>query len=260
MATVRQAYGDHPDQYAELTRPDDDEPRGVAVLVHGGFWKPAVRHRVRPAAGPQPGRAPAGRPGRSSTAAAPAPPTPSPTSGRRSTRCRSPAATVVGIGHSAGGHLVTWAAAGGGLTHVVSQAGVLDLRAAHEAGPRRRRRRARSSATRPARADDDGRPDPDAAARRTCLVRARPRRRHRADQPVAGLRPRVRRRRAVEVDGDHFTVDRPGLRRLGADARDPRPGSCGRARARPSRSAGGRRRAHQVGVGRSRPARAPGRG
>ena len=41
---------------------------------------------------------------------------------------------VVGLGHSAGGHLVTWAAAGGGLTHVVSQAGVLDLRAAHTAG------------------------------------------------------------------------------------------------------------------------------
>ncbi|MGZ5403767.1 MAG: alpha/beta hydrolase family protein, partial [Nocardioides sp.] len=40
---------------------------------------------------------------------------------------------VIGLGHSAGGHLVTWAAAGGGLTHVVSQAGVLDLRAAHEA-------------------------------------------------------------------------------------------------------------------------------
>ena len=44
------------------------------------------------------------------------------------------AETVVGLGHSAGGHLVTWAAAGGGLTHVISQAGVLDLRAAHDAG------------------------------------------------------------------------------------------------------------------------------
>jgi pimeloyl-ACP methyl ester carboxylesterase len=44
------------------------------------------------------------------------------------------AGTVVGLGHSAGGHLVTWAAAGGGFTHVVSQAGVLDLRAAYDAG------------------------------------------------------------------------------------------------------------------------------
>ena len=92
--------------------------------------------------------------------------------------------TVVGIGHSAGGHLATWAAAGGGLTHVVSQAGVLDLQAAydenlgggavelflgHPPGTGRCRRR----------------PDPDAAARRTGLVRARQRRRHRADQPVA---------------------------------------------------------------------------
>ena len=33
------AYGDDPSQYGELTLPDS-EPRGVAVLVHGGFWKP----------------------------------------------------------------------------------------------------------------------------------------------------------------------------------------------------------------------------
>ena len=42
--------------------------------------------------------------------------------------------TVVGIGHSAGGHLVTWAAGHGGLTHVVSQAGVLGLQAAYDEG------------------------------------------------------------------------------------------------------------------------------
>lgn len=36
------------------------------------------------------------------------------------------------IGHSAGGHLAVWAAGQHlGLTHVVAQAGVLDLRAAH---------------------------------------------------------------------------------------------------------------------------------
>lgn len=46
---------------------------------------------------------------------------------------------IVALGHSAGGHLAVWAAARGrygwpervALTHVISQAGVLDLRAAH---------------------------------------------------------------------------------------------------------------------------------
>ena len=33
------SYGDDPSQYAELTLPSQD-PRGVAVLVHGGFWSP----------------------------------------------------------------------------------------------------------------------------------------------------------------------------------------------------------------------------
>ena len=47
--------------------------------------------------------------------------------------------TVVGIGHSAGGHLVTWAAGHGGLTHVVSQAGVLDLPGGVRRGARWRR-------------------------------------------------------------------------------------------------------------------------
>ena len=32
-------YGDLPDQFGELTRPSG-EPRGLVVVVHGGFWKP----------------------------------------------------------------------------------------------------------------------------------------------------------------------------------------------------------------------------
>ena len=55
----------------------------------------------------------------------------------------STTSTVVTLGHSAGGHLATWAAArtrfdewSGGIevTHVISQAGVLDLTAAQEQG------------------------------------------------------------------------------------------------------------------------------
>ena len=43
--------------------------------------------------------------------------------------------TVVTLGHSAGGHLATWAAAQDDrITHAVSQAGVLDLRAASAEG------------------------------------------------------------------------------------------------------------------------------
>ena len=37
MRIVR--YGDHPEQFAELTRPDGDDPVPVAVIIHGGFWR-----------------------------------------------------------------------------------------------------------------------------------------------------------------------------------------------------------------------------
>lgn len=127
-------YGDHPDQYGELTLPEGD-PRGLVVVVHGGFWKPqygieyarplvpslvadgwatwAVEYRRSGAADTLPDV----RAAVDHVAELPV-----------------EVGTVVGLGHSAGGHLVTWAAAGGGLTHVVSQAGVLDLVAAYDAG------------------------------------------------------------------------------------------------------------------------------
>ena len=125
-------YGDLPDQFGELTRPKGT-PRGLVVLVHGGFWKPEYGlEYARPLV---PSLVEAGwatwvieyrrGTGADDTLA-----------DVRAAIDAAPAMThlVVGLGHSAGGHLVTWAAAGGGLTHVVSQAGVLDLRAAHEAG------------------------------------------------------------------------------------------------------------------------------
>ena len=40
MQTSTHRYGEHADQFAESTRPAGT-PRGVAVVVHGGFWKPA---------------------------------------------------------------------------------------------------------------------------------------------------------------------------------------------------------------------------
>lgn len=131
-AAQRIAYGGDPAQYGELTQPAGTA-RGVAVVVHGGFWKPAYGiEYARPLV---PGLAAAGwavwaveyrrGTGAADTLA----------DVRAAVDARPEVdGPVVGIGHSAGGHLATWAAAGGGLTHVVSQAGVLDLRAAHGLG------------------------------------------------------------------------------------------------------------------------------
>lgn len=132
MRSGRHAYGDDPSQYAELMLPAGD-PRGVAVLVHGGFWKPEYGiEYARPLVPSLVARGWAtwAIEYRRGTGAADT------LADVRAAVDAQPvdAAVVVGIGHSAGGHLVTWAAAGGGLTHVISQAGVLDLRAAHADG------------------------------------------------------------------------------------------------------------------------------
>lgn len=123
-------YGDDPSQFAELRMPSGD-PRGVAVLVHGGFWKP--EYGIEYARPLVPSLVDAGWATwtieyRRGTGAADT------LADVRAAIDALPvsADTVVGIGHSAGGHLATWAAAGGGLTHVVSQAGVLDLQAAYD--------------------------------------------------------------------------------------------------------------------------------
>ncbi len=138
-------YGPDPDQYAELLRPQGD-PLGVAVVIHGGFWRAAsdaslgrelasdltdrgwtsynIEYRRVGAGGGWP------------------------------TTLQDVAdavdlldeldldlSRVVAIGHSAGGHLAAWAAGRSRLppaapgfaprvspTGVVAQAGVLDLR------------------------------------------------------------------------------------------------------------------------------------
>lgn len=124
-------YGDHPSQFGLLSRPDGDS-RGVVVLVHGGFWKsgygveyalPLVESLVERGWTTWVVEYRRGT-GAADTLA----------DVRAAVDAAPDADVVVGIGHSAGGHLATWAAAGGGLTHVVSQAGVLDLRTAHAAG------------------------------------------------------------------------------------------------------------------------------
>lgn len=148
--TERLEYGDHPAQFAELTRPAGD-PRGVVAVIHGGFWKAAYGLDLgRPLAadlvdrgwttlnveyrrlgdGPDAG---GGDPETLDDVAA----------ALDLVRDLPEARTLVTLGHSAGGHLATWAAArtrfhrwAGGVevTAVVSQAGVLDLASAHAAG------------------------------------------------------------------------------------------------------------------------------
>ena len=132
--TVR--YGDDPSQFGELTLPDGT-PRGVVVVIHGGFWKAQYDLSLgRPLAGSLAGQGWAafnleyrrvggggGTPETFDDVAAGI--------DRLAAVDGLDTAVVVTLGHSAGGHLATWAAGrpdpGVAVTGVVSQAGVLDL-------------------------------------------------------------------------------------------------------------------------------------
>jgi acetyl esterase/lipase len=128
-------YGEHPSQVAELFEPAG-EPRGAAVLIHGGFWRAAYdRHLMDELCRDLAARgwaawnleyrrlgdgggwpetfddveAAIGAIGASNT-------------------------LLLAIGHSAGGHLALWAAARRLVTHAVAQAGVVDLAEAARLG------------------------------------------------------------------------------------------------------------------------------
>ena len=141
-------YGADPSQVAELVRPEGGS-RGVVVVIHGGFWKAAYGADLgRPLAADLGERGwttlnveyrrvgnGGGVPRTLDDVAAAI-------DSLRDVRGLD-LSTVVTLGHSAGGHLATWAAArtrfdrwAGGVpvTHVISQAGVLDLGAAYDAG------------------------------------------------------------------------------------------------------------------------------
>jgi acetyl esterase/lipase len=128
--TIR--YGDDPSQYAELSRPSG-APRGVVVVIHGGFWRSAYDLSLgRPLAGDlvEKGWAALNIEYRRVGNGGGVPAT--------LDDVRAAVATlgdtgfdlsrVVTLGHSAGGHLAAWAGhALDVVTHVISQAGVLDL-------------------------------------------------------------------------------------------------------------------------------------
>ena len=132
--TVR--YGDDPSQYGELGLPDRT-PRGVVVVVHGGFWKAEYDCSL--------GRPPAASLVEEGWAAWNLEYRRVGAGGGTPETCDDVAAgidrlvdvdgldtsVVITLGHSAGGHLATWAAGRREplvrVTGVVSQAGVLDL-------------------------------------------------------------------------------------------------------------------------------------
>ncbi|WP_278257603.1 hypothetical protein [Nocardioides convexus] len=129
--------------------------------------------------------------------------------------------TVVTLGHSAGGHLATWAAGRAAhgwpaevpVTHVISQAGVLDLRSAAREQAGRRSGRGLPGA----RADHRGRAvRPRAASSRSaypcgaCTApTTTPFRCSSRSTTSPGRRPRAAPPSLVEVAGDHFVVIDP---------------------------------------------------
>ncbi len=149
------SYGDDPSQLGELSLPEGT-PRGVVVVIHGGFWKAEYDLSLgRPLAadlvaqgwaawnleyrrvGPAGAVASGGGGGTPTTLDDVA------AGIDRLAHLDLDTSTLVALGHSAGGHLAAWAASRGRyerwasgvpVTHVISQAGVLDLRSGYDAG------------------------------------------------------------------------------------------------------------------------------
>jgi acetyl esterase/lipase len=139
---TRTAYGSDPSQWADLYRPAGT-PRGVVVVVHGGFWKaqydaslgePLARALV--AEGWAAWNLEYRRVGDGGGVPATLDDVAAGIDALAGTGLDL--STVLALGHSAGGHLAVWAAGRSGarvpLTGAVSQAGVLDLRAAADEG------------------------------------------------------------------------------------------------------------------------------
>lgn len=228
-ARTRHTYGADPSQYGELFLPRG-EPRGVVVVVHGGFWRAefSAEDLGTPLAEALAAQGWAAwnleyrRVGRGPGSGGGTPATFDDVAAGidHLAELGLDLATVVTLGHSAGGHLATWAAARGrygwdervAVTQVISQAGVLDLRAADADGLGGGAVRALLGH---APTSDDARFDPAQQlplAVPVWCVHARAD----ANVPFSQSADYVKRATAaggpaelVEVDGDHFTVIDP---------------------------------------------------
>ncbi len=233
-------YGDDPSQYAELTLPGGD-PRGVVVVIHGGFWKAeydASLGRPLAASLAEQGWAAWNLEYRRVGNGGGAPATFDDIAAGidKLTDLGLDLSTVVTLGHSAGGHLAVWAAALPGVTAAISQAGVIDLQAAYDQG-------LGGGAVEAFLGHPPGPPDEryDPISQVPLDVPVwcvhGTDRRHRADLPVPvlrGGRDRLRRPgRAGRGRGRPLRGDRPDVAGLGADAGDP-----GRARLRAAQPSG----------------------
>jgi acetyl esterase/lipase len=145
--TDRLTYGDDPSQWADLRRPAGPS-RGVVVVVHGGFWKAEYDASLgHPLAVDLTSRGwttltvEYRRVGNGGGFPETLDDVHAAIEALAGTDVDT--STVVTLGHSAGGHLAAWAAARGRfdrwsasvhVTHVVSQAGVVDLASAYDQG------------------------------------------------------------------------------------------------------------------------------
>jgi acetyl esterase/lipase len=141
----RVAYGDDESQFAELSLPSGT-PHGTVVVIHGGFWRAAYDLSLgRPLAESlvEHGWAAWNIEYRRVGNGGGVPRTLDDVAAAIDALAGQevPLDRVIAIGHSAGGHLASWAASRGrddrwstrvAVTGVVSQAGVLDLRSAYD--------------------------------------------------------------------------------------------------------------------------------
>lgn len=137
----RLTYGDDPSQWVDLRTPAGAS-RGLVVVIHGGFWRAQYGAEYgAPLAEDLVGRGwtTANVEYRRVGNGGGFPETLDDIHAAIGIVAADAEGPVITLGHSAGGHLATWSAARGrfdrwsggpALTHVVSQAGVLDLRAA----------------------------------------------------------------------------------------------------------------------------------
>lgn len=139
-AVGKVSYGDDPSQWAELRRPEG-ETRGTVVVIHGGFWREAYGAELgEPLAADlvERGWTTLNMEYRRVGNGGGFPQTFDDV--HSALELVDAGGPVVILGHSAGGHLAAWAAGrlrGGTwpgrveVTHVLSQAGVLDLASAY---------------------------------------------------------------------------------------------------------------------------------